>query len=606
MRSAEQINHELIRLRVLLVVLASVFVALLTVMWRVQVVNSSKYTQSLDKQSIRRIRLPGVRGTIYDKNGVCLAGNNPNYCIAIYIEELRQPGKWIHTIDKVEAVLDEMSAEFNIPREVSRKDISRHIRRRLPLPFLAWQNISPATIARVKESDTTMQGVDIYVEPIRTYPQGNSSSHIIGYVGRSKPAQDTKTPYHYYLPEMDGKVGVEKQLNSILTGVAGGKLIRVDASGFKHNDRFERDPIPGSDIKLSIDSRIQQLAENALQGIRGACVIVDPRNGDILAMANSPAFDLSRFTPRIPTKYWRELNDDKRLPLFNRAISGAYAPGSIFKPLVAIAALENKAIKPYTEYDCPGYFKLGDARFNCWKKTGHGVIDVRKALEQSCNAYFCELGQECGHEQIYHMAAAVGLGYKTGIDLPGEVSGLLPNNAWKLKHYHDRWRGGDTCNFSIGQGALTVTPLQMALYTATIANGGTLYHPRLLLDHGTSAAKEYKWTPGKISNQLNWNMLTLETVRGGMFDVINAPTGTGKRAHIPELIMAGKTGTAEVGPRHNRRKNTWMILFAPYTNPKYAVAMIVEDGISGGITVAPRLRRLMLAIKELNHTEKAG
>ena len=606
MRSTEQANRELIRLRVLLVVLASMIAALLAVMWRVQVIHSSTYTKSLDKQSIRRIRLPGIRGAIYDKNGVCLADNNPSYCIALYIEELRVPGKWGNTIDKIEKILNEMSTEFNLPREVSRKDISRHIKRRLPLPFLAWKNISPAIIARVKESDIPMQGIDIYVEPVRTYPQGSSAAHIIGYVGRSKPVQDKETPYHYYLPEMEGKAGVERELNSVLTGTAGGKLIRVDASGFKHDDKFEKDSNPGTDIKLTIDSRLQLLAETALHGIRGACVIVDPRNGDILALANSPAFDLSRFTPRIPIKYWRELNDDKRLPLFNRAISGAYAPGSIFKPLVAIAALENKSIKPYTEHNCPGYFKLGNARFNCWKKSGHGIIDVRKALEQSCNAYFCEIGQECGHERIYHMAAATGLGYKTGIALPGEVSGLLPNNAWKLKHYNDRWRGGDTCNLSIGQGALTVTPLQMALYAATIANGGTLYHPRLILEQGSKASIPYRWTPGKVANQLNWSMLTLETVRGGMFDVVNAPTGTGRRVLIPEMMMAGKTGTAEVGPRHNRRKNTWMIIFSPYTNPKYAVAMIVEDGISGGITVAPRLRRLMLGIQQLKSQEAAG
>jgi penicillin-binding protein 2 len=575
-------------------------------MWRVQVVNAPQYTKKLDKQSIRRIRLPGIRGSIYDKNGVCLAGNNPNYCIAMYIEELRQPGKWTNTINKIEEVLDEMSTEFNIKREVTRKDIARHIQRRLPLPFLVWRNISPAIIARIKESDTQMTGVDIYVEPIRTYPQGKLASHIIGYVGRSKPTKDTKIPYHYYLPEMEGKDGIERKFNNILTGTAGGKLIRVDASGYKHNDKFEKAPVPGTNIKLTIDSRIQILAENALHGVRGACVIIDPSNGDILALASSPTYDISRFSPTIPAKYWKQLNDDKRLPLFNRAISGAYAPGSIFKPIVAIAALEGKNIKPYTEYNCPGYFEIGKTRFRCWKKSGHGIIDVRKALEQSCNVFFFNTGQECGYERIYHMAAAVGLGYKTGISLPGESAGLLPDNAWKKEHIHDRWRAGDTCNLSIGQGFLSVTPIQMALYTATIANGGTLYHPRLLLSQGADAGKNYKWTPGRIANQLHWSTLTLETVRGGMFDVINAPTGSGRRARIPELLMAGKTGTAEYGPRHHRRKNTWMIMFAPYTNPKYAIAMIVEDGISGGITVAPRLKHLMTGIKNLNNKENAG
>ena len=605
MRSTEQANHELVRLRVLLVVLASMFVALLAIMWRVQVVNSSKYTKSLDRQSIRRIRLPGIRGSIYDKNGLCLAGNNPSYCIAFFIEELRVPGKWTKTIDKVESIIDKMSVELNIPREISRKDIEQHIKRRLPLPLLAWKNISPAIIAKVKETTRQRQGIDIYVEPVRTYPQGALAAHVIGYVGRAKNKKSSENPYHYYLPEMEGKTGIEKEFNSILTGTAGGKLIRVDASGFKHTDKFEKDPIPGSDIRLTIDSRIQKLAEHALCGVRGACVIVDPRNGDVLALANSPSFDLSRFTPTIPTKYWHKLNDDKRLPLFNRAISGAYAPGSIFKPLVAIAALEGKSIKPYTEYNCPGYFELGKSRFHCWKHSGHGTIDVRKALEQSCNVYFFNVGQACGYERIYHMAAAVGLGYKTGISLPAESRGLLPNNGWKKEHYHDSWRAGDTCNLSIGQGFLAVTPIQMAMYTATIANSGTLYYPRLLLAQGSDIDKK-NITPGKIMNKLNWSMLTLETVRGGMFDVVNAPTGSGRRAAISEMMMAGKTGTAEVGPRYHRRKNTWMILFAPYTNPRYSIAMIVEDGISGGITVAPRLRHLMLGIQKLEREDKAG
>ncbi|MCK5528124.1 MAG: penicillin-binding protein 2 [Kiritimatiellae bacterium] len=606
MSSAEQINHELVRLRVLIVILASVFVALLTIMWRVQVVNSTQYTKRLDRQSIRRVRLPGVRGAVYDRNGVCLAGNNPNYCVAIYIEELRQPGRWANTIDKVEEVIDTISTEFNIKREVTRKNIATHIQRRLPLPFLAWRNISPTIISRIKESDTPMLGVDIYVEPVRTYPQGKAASHITGYVGTFKPAKDIDIPYHYYLPEMEGREGIERSCNDILTGTAGGRLIRVDASGFKHDRKFEKEPVPGTDIQLTIDLRIQALAEMALHGVRGACVIVDPNNGDILAIASSPAFDLSRFTPRIPTKYWKELNDDKRLPLFNRAISGAYAPGSIFKPLVAIASLENKKNKATDEFDCPGYFELGKSRFKCWKSDGHGLIDMRKALEQSCNTYFFHVGQECGHEKIYHMAAAVGLGYKTGVPLGGESAGLLPNDAWKRARYNERWRGGDTCNFSIGQGALSVTPIQIALYTATIANGGTLYHPRLLLDQGSNSHNQHRWTTGKIANQLNWSGLTLETVRGGMFDVINAPTGTGKRALIPGLLMAGKTGTAEYGTRNNRKKNTWMILFAPYTKPKYAIAMIVEDGISGGLTVAPRLKRLMIGIQQLKNNEETG
>ena len=234
------------------------------------------------------------------------------------------------------------------------------------------------------------------------------------------------------------------------------------------------------------------------------------------------------------------------------------------------------------------------------------MLDVRKALEQSCNAFFCHAGYDCGYERIYHMAYALGLGRKTGIALPGEVSGVLPNDAWKRKHYHEGWRGGDTCNFSIGQGFITVTPIQMALYTAAIANGGTLYHPRLVIGRGGNPAKTHRFIPGRVANQLHWNVMTLETVRGGMFDVVNAPTGTGKRVKIPGMSVAGKTGTAEYGPRYRRKKNTWMIVFAPYTNPRYAIAMIVEDGISGGITVAPRLRHLLMGILKIEHERGIG
>lgn len=596
MRSAEQSNTEPTRLVLLLFAMLAAFLVLGMFLWRVQVLKTTQYTHRLDRQSMRRIRLPGARGSVYDRNGEKLAGNRPSYCIAIYVEELRQPGRWKNTIDEVERTVDKLSVLLDLERRITRDQISDHITRRLPLPLLAWRDVDNRAVAVWAENPTPIPSVDIYVEPVRVYPGGSRAAHVLGYVGRAEPHWDDGLSYHYYLPEMEGKCGIEKYCNADLTGIPGGRLIRVDASGFRYEERFERQPSPGDDVRLTIDTRLQQLAERSLSGVRGACTIMDPRNGDVLAMASAPAFDLGAFTPSISTETWRRFSKDPNKPLFNRATMGTYAPGSIFKPVVAIASLENKRTTPGTVYDCQGQFMLGNAGFHCWRKSGHGEIALRKAIEQSCNSYFCQLGLECGHERIYHMASALGFGRKSGVEIGAESSGLLPDNAWKMRVVGDRWRSGDTCNIAIGQGALSVTPLQMAIFASTLANSGTVYSPRLVLGRGEQGSWRKGLFPGVAVNRMEWSAATLEAVRGGMYDVINSETGTGKRARIPGIFMAGKTGTAEYGRKGSGRKYGWMIVFAPFDNPMYAVSMVVEDAVSGGITVAPRIREMMAGI----------
>jgi penicillin-binding protein 2 len=305
------------------------------------------------------------------------------------------------------------------------------------------------------------------------------------------------------------------------------------------------------------------------------------------------------------------MRSDKARPLFNRAVSGTYPPGSIFKPLLGLAALANDRAAASTTFDCPGYYRLGNVVFRCWRKSGHGSIAMRKAIEQSCNSYFCQLGILCGHERIVHMAKTVGLGAKTGIELPGEAAGLVPDNSWKKRRFNDSWRSGDTCNMSIGQGALLVTPLQMALFAATIANGGHVFRPRLILDLGVDHSEKKKigsfdgraGKGGEEIRKMGWSLSDLNIVKAGMLDVIQADSGTGKRARIEGVRMAGKTGTAEYGTRENRKKHTWMILFAPYDNPRYAVSIVIEDGESGGRTAAPLMKELMTGIFDI---EKNG
>ena len=570
-----------------------------------QVRESGDYASSLVRQSVRRVLLPAPRGRIFDRNGVVLADNRPSYCIAVYVEELRKPGPWSNTVNAVEARLDEISAELSIPRQISRADIRRHISRRLPLPLLAWQDVDDRTLARFAEEFANNPGMDIYVQPERIYPNGSLASHVLGYVGREKPAE-TNELFHYNVLGMKGRAGIEASMDAVLAGTPGGKLITVDVSGYRHGESIARPSRPGRDIHLTIDAGLQAKLEHLIGDRRGAAVAVDPRSGDILALASEPAFDPNALSPSVPPALWQTLMADKDRPLLNRAISGAYPPGSVFKPCVALAALE-AGVSPNISYSCNGVFTLGNMHLRCSSTYGHGEnLSLRYAIEQSCNPFFCSLGTHIGIEAIDAFAAKMGFGRRTGIPLGGEREGLLPTPEWKSRVRHDGWRAGDTANLAIGQGLLLATPLQIAMYAAALANGGELHRPRLVADDAAmqnaqctmhnadidqlndATNKRFNGSTVQRSNATSDNAFRI--VRGGMYDVVNAPRGTGRRAKVPGLKIAAKTGTAEYGSRANRRKHTWMIAFAPFDNPTIALAILIEDGDSGGRTVAPLIR----------------
>ncbi|HBA85406.1 MAG TPA: penicillin-binding protein 2 [Verrucomicrobia bacterium] len=592
-------DDEYLRLRVMLIGMMAVFIVLAAAIWKIQVAEGKDYQRDLMKQSVRRVRIPGMRGRIFDRQGVRLADNRPSYCIAVYLEELRQPGRWPKTIAAVEKQLDELSQIIGVPRRLTREDIQMHIGKRLPLPLLAWKDLDDVAMARLAEKTLLTPGVEVSTEAVRVYPQGKAACHVLGYVGRAEiDKNEEDEPYHYYLPEMAGKSGVERRFDDLLKGEAGGRLVRVDVAGFRHDDLGVREPKNGNDLRLSIDIRVQKLAEEALSGVRGVAVVVDPQNGDVLAMASSPGYDPNLFIPRISAGDWATLTGDPSKPLINRAAAGAYAPGSIFKPVVAMSALENGKSTAQQAYNCPGHFELGRARFRCWFTPGHGVVNLQQALKHSCNVYFFHLGLQTGADAIYHMSQALGLGQKTGIGLDYEVAGTLPNDAWKRRTQNDGWRDGDTCNLSIGQGFLTVTPLQMAMVTATLANGGTLYRPRLLLETiGANGLATQRIAP-QAANDLHWNPAHIRVVRNGMLDVVQGERGTGRYAAIPNVQVAGKTGTAEYGRKEEGKKLGWMIVFAPFEQPRYAIAMMVEDAVSGGTTVAPLMKKVLSGLFE--------
>lgn len=600
------LDDELVRIRIVFIAMLLGFGLLLLAMWRIQVAHGEFYQRDLVKQSVRRVRLPGNRGRVFDANGQCLADNRPSYCIAIYLEELRQPGGWSKTIDRVELILDRLSQVLGVPPEITREDIETHIRKRLPLPLLAWNDIDERVLSKLSERAAQVPGVGVYVQALRTYPAGPTASHTLGYVGRAEPVQDEETPFHYYLPEMAGKSGIEKRLDGVLRGEAGGRLVRVDVSGFRYEDLAQRDPRRGSDVQLSLDLGIQRLAEETLGEAAGSVVVIDPRNGDVLALVSSPGYNPNDFVPSISTDAWNAILEDELHPLLNRAVAGSYAPGSIFKPVVAMAALENGLATGATSFECPGYFDLGNTRFRCWTRGQHGLLTMREAIQHSCNVYFFHLGLKCGPDYIYHMAAALGLGEKTGISLDFESSGVLPNEGWVRRTQGHGWRKGDTCNLSIGQGYLTVTPLQMALVAATLANGGHRYRPRLVKGIREPGSATFRRIPPKVVTEMNWSKSSMDVVRGGMRDVVMSERGTGKLAYVEGATVAGKTGTAEYGKKEEGKKRGWMIAFAPYDEPRYAIAIVVDNAVSGGVTVAPKMQQLLTGLLGTKTREGRG
>lgn len=577
--------------------------ALVFRLWDLQVAQASDFQRRLTRQSLRSVRLPGIRGRIFDRNGLPLADNRASYCISLYLEELRQSGSVQHTAENVLDVLDRLAEVMDRPRQLQIEDIRIHLNRRTPLPLVAWRDLDETAVARFAEHAVAFPGVALTVEPVRIYPHGKLACHLLGYVGRADdlaPVTETAgtaEKFHYYLPDLAGKAGVEKRLDGALRANAGGKLeIQVDVTGFKFNEASRREPGQGRDVVLTLDSRIQRAAESVLAGERGAVVVVDPSNGDILALASMPGFDPNDFSPSIPAAIWKGLLQDKRRPLFNRATGGEYAPGSTFKLVTLLAALESGKVQADTRYSCPGYLDLGAARFRCWQHWGHGSLAMLPAIQYSCNVYLYHAALACGAGAIQAEARAAGFGRKTGISLDFERAGLVPDDAWKRARRNDKWRDGDTCNLSIGQGALLVTPLQLALFTAAVANGGTLWQPRLIGQIMREDGVAHEIPAARVADQPTWQPRHIEAVREGMRLAVNGANGSGQRAALPTVTVAGKTGTAEYGVKGAGLKMTWMVAFAPFDQPRYAVALLVEDGISGGTTAAPRIRDLFAQI----------
>ncbi len=585
------------------------FLVLGSTLFRLQYMDTGEFKADLAQQYTRRIRVPGLRGRILDRNGAVLAECRPSHCVQCNIEEFQRRGDATNTVAAVEEALGRLTDKLGLerPAGLTTARIERHVKQASAMPLVLWEDVSDETFARFAEHAEEFPGFEATTRPERTYPYGPLAAHILGYTGRSRP--DDADSAHFFEHDMRGRDGVELYYNRFLTGVAGERKVRVDARGFRPtkqreammDDDMDADvaPSPGLDLRLTIDKDVQAVLEAQLAGLTGAGVVLDPRDGAVIALASAPAFNPNDCVPRLTQDVYTALTNAPAKRLQNRAISESYAPGSTFKPITALAALSCGWL-PDDEYTCQGVYRLGNLHLHCWDRWGHGPINLRTALEKSCNTFFCNLGTAIGTNAVIEAARAFGLGSATGIDLGGETPGVVPDNEWKMAAFNERWYPGDTCQMSIGQGMLLVTPLQMAVVAATLANGGKVYTPYLF-------ARGADEPPPKPVSTIPYDAASVTLVREGMRDVAERGTGrriltrwedaasgsTKKRRFNLNVTCAGKTGTAEIGRGATKRKNTWVIAFAPFERPTVAMAIIVERGESGGSTVAPRIHAVL-------------
>jgi penicillin-binding protein 2 len=578
-------------------------------MYYLQVIESERYQTLAEDNRINLRLLAPLRGRILDRNGIEIAANQQNYRLIIVTE--RSPD--------VAATLDRLAQLIELP-EGDRRRVLREVRRQRGfVPVTVRENLEWEEVARVEFNAPDLPGVHIEVGQTRFYPYDAMTAHLIGYVGAVNAREQTGDPLLDMPSFRIGKNGVEKIYDLRLRGRAGRSEVEVNAIGRVIRELSRREGQPGDELRLSIDMGIQSAAHKALGDQSGAVVVLDVHSGEVLALASSPAFDPNAFNRGISRDYWQELIENERAPLANKAIAGQYAPGSTFKLVVALAALESGLVTPDHETYCIGHVQLGNVRFHCWKKGGHGRLAMEGAIQHSCDVYFYDIARKVGVDRIAAMARKLGFGQVSGLDLPGEKPGVTPTRDWKLAILGTPWQLGETLITGIGQGFVLATPLQLAVMTARIANGERVVIPRLT--HGESAPRQLAsagdvaaidLTPGPESfKPLGVTPAHLDVVRRGMYAVSNHPRGTAYRARVTEKgwEVAGKTGTAQVrritlaergtGVIKNEdlpwreRDHALFVAYAPADTPKYAISVVIEHGGGGSAVAAPIARDVM-------------
>lgn len=562
----------------------AVFLFLISGFWELQVRNPEIYSERAERNSIKALPVLAPRGKILDRDGRVIVDNHSSFSLILSREHLRPENIPI------------IAAGLNLDREELERRLHRFRTRPRYEPIVIKEELTPAEIAFVEahRDANGLPELELVHAHRRLYPRGSIAAHVIGYVGEvSEPELNSPEFIRYEPGDVVGKAGIERQYDAHLRGIDGRRQVLVDNLGRERRVLGFKPAVPGRNLRLTIDLDLQVVAELAMEGRKGAVVALDPRNGEVLAMVSRPAFDPNKFATRIRPQDWKELVSNPDNPLLNRAIQAQLAPGSTFKPVVALAGLETGVVDDDFQIRCPGGATFYGRYFKCWVKQGHGTVDLHKGIVQSCDVFFYHVGNRLGIDEIARYAEMVGFGHKTGIDLPHEAEGVVPSSQWKMRLFRQKWYAGETISVAIGQGALTVTPLQLAYAIGGIAMGGVFYRPHLVLD---SARRE----PPRV---IKINPANAGKVVFGMYGVVNEPGGTAARARLPGISVCGKTGTSQLASSEVLKStklgqvlkdNAWFVGFAPCEAPEIVVAALWEGG-EHGYMAAPIVRDVIKA-----------
>ena len=557
-----------------------------------QIWKGNEYRHMSENNRIRLTEIVASRGRILDRDRTVLVDNRPCFVVSVIPEEVQNEQILTHHLSLVyPSGQDELLSQI------------RSLSKALPFrAFPLWKDASWEAMAYIEANKLRIPGVLIQVNEVRNYLYGSLMSHITGYIGEVNPQEIDRYPYYVYKPgDCIGKSGIESQWERFLRGRNGGAQVEVDARGREIRMLEKKEPVPGNNLVLSVHVALQKSALEAFgEDTTGVAIAMDPRNGRILCYVSLPSFDPNQFVGGVPSEEWNALSTHPLHPLTNRGIQGQYPPGSVFKIVIAAAALEEHVVSPEEFLYCGGSYK----RFRCWKKHGHGSVNLHRALVESCDVYFYQLGQRLGIQRIAAYAKRFGFGDLTGIGLNGERAGHVPSEEWKKKRLGEPWYEGETLQVAIGQGYLLVTPLQILTMMATIANGGTRWVPRIVervesLDGGLIMEDQ-----PLVKSSVHLSPSTLTHMRTALRDVVMTRSGTGTRARLDTVEVAGKTGTAQVirmGEERQRdealpreaRDHAWFTCYAPVQDPEIAVVVLVEHGGHGGESAAPIAREIL-------------
>ncbi len=586
------------RIQIVIWLVFLAFFLLIARLWQLQIVRGDDLRKRSENNRVCIQEIKPLRGLIMDSQRNILVDNQSSFDVSIISEAAKDMGA-VAVIKKLKQLCD-LDED-----EISREEASFASGRSF-IPVRICKNIDRDKLAVVETNSLDLPGVVVNVVPVREYIYGNMMAHILGYVGSISSSELGRDIYAGYKPyDIVGKYGIEQYLDGYLKGESGREQVEVDVAGRRLNVLGRIEPVFGYNVVLDIDAHLQKICWDAFDEKAGVAIVMNPHTGAVMAMVSKPSFDPNLFNRGISGEIWKKLREDHMCPLQNRAISGQYPPGSTYKLIVAAAALEEGLINGNTEISCNGTYKMGDRTFRCWKKEGHGTLSLHRAIVESCDVYFYHLGEMLGVDKLAEYAGKFGLGHKTGISLPGEKGGLIPTKEWKRKRYGKPWQKGETTSLAIGQGFTLVTPLQLLGAYCAIANGGTLYKPRLVNRIETPDGQAISEFPPEIEGILPVSRKNIDILKYALWGAVNEPHGTGWLLKREEKDVCGKTGTAQVvmmeedAPgdmndiQYKLRDHALFVCFAPYKDPSVAILVIVEHGGHGGSAAATIARRIV-------------